>query len=368
MRDIRAALVARRHLPDVGSSAPEEFDLAVDAEVRAFQQERGLVVDGVVGTETWSALVAAGRTLGDRLLRWTPTPPYTTGDDVAELQDRLMKMGFDVGRVDGLFGRRTEEALRSFQRERQLRADGICGPLTFAELKRLVHTVRGGNPHELREHERLRRSGQSLAGRVVVVDAGHGGGDRGVVAHGTDEREVVADIARRLVGRLEAAGVTAVQTHPAWNSPPAGERARVANQTEADLVISLHTDGTTSASPHGAATYYYGTGRDGASVVGARLADLVQREVVARTSLLDGRTHPKTWELLRLTRMPAVRLEVGYLSNPSDARSLGTAAFRDTVAEAVLVAVQRLFLPVELDPPTGTLRLPAGGMHAEALV
>jgi N-acetylmuramoyl-L-alanine amidase len=57
--------------------------------------------------------------------------------------------------------------------------------------------------------------------------------------------------------------------------------------------------------------------------------------------------------------MPAVRLELGYLTNPRDRSQLTSADFRDTVAEAVLAAVQRLFLPPDLDPPTGQLRIPA---------
>ena len=67
--------------------------------------------------------------------------------------------------------------------------------------------------------------------------------------------------------------------------------------------------------------------------------------------------HGKTWELLRLTRMPAVRLELGHVTHAGDAARLADPAFRDTVAEAVLVGVQRLYLPADLDPPTGVLRL-----------
>jgi N-acetylmuramoyl-L-alanine amidase len=74
--------------------------------------------------------------------------------------------------------------------------------------------------------------------------------------------------------------------------------------------------------------------------------------------MVDCRTHAKTWELLRLTTMPAIRLEVGHLSHAGDRARLADAAFRDTVAEAVLVAVQRLYLPAEIDPPTGTFMMP----------
>jgi len=73
---------------------------------------------------------------------------------------------------------------------------------------------------------------------------------------------------------------------------------------------------------------------------------------------LDCRTHSKSWEMLRRTRMPAVRLELGYLTNAHDARALASRDFRATVAEGILAAVQRIFLPADLDPPTGQWRLP----------
>ena len=90
-----------------------------------------------------------------------------------------------------------------------------------------------------------------------------------------------------------------------------------------------------------------------------RLAQLAQNEIVARTDLLDCRIHSKTWQLLRMTRMPAVRIDVGYVTNARDAARLGTAEFRDAVAEAVVAAVQRLYLPPDRDIATGQFRMPA---------
>ena len=81
------------------------------------------------------------------------------------------------------------------------------------------------------------------------------------------------------------------------------------------------------------------------------------RAVVARTALGDLRSHAKTWDMLRRTRMPAVRIDAGYLTNPRDAALLADPAFRDVFAEAVVVAVQRVYLDPEQDAKTGVLRL-----------
>ncbi len=355
VQQLRLQLTDLGLLPAGAPGVADVFDDTVDESVRRLQQSRGLLVDGIVGPHTAEALQEAGQKLGGRFLYWSVSHPFT-GDDVLVLQSRLADMGFDVGRCDGIFGQRTEVALREFQHDRGLVDDGSCGPMTLRELERLSRTVVGGRPNELRESEKLRGAGPSLAGKTVVLDPGHGGGDAGWSVGDLTERDIVADLSAQLEGRLMAVGVNAFLTHRFDENPDETQRARFANATNADLLVSLHCDGNTSASPHGVASYYFGTWRT-SSVVGERFADLVQREVVARTDLQDCRSHPKSWPLLRATRMPAVRLELGYLTNPRDASALGSRDFRAGVAEGILAAVQRIFLPAELDPPTGSFRL-----------
>ncbi len=337
---------------------PEEpvFDQPTEWAVREFQQNRGLVSDGIVGPETYAALHAARLSLGDRLLSFSTS--MLVGDDVAALQERLLELGFDIGRVDGVFGERTEEALKGFQREYGLASDGVCGPATLRALKQLGRLVVGGRPHEMREREAVHRSGAALAGKVIVLDPGHGGDDRGAVGYGLEEAALAEDLVARLEGRLTAVGVRTFLTRGPEGNPTDGERAALANAVHADLVLSLHVDRSDSPSCHGVASYHFGTGSGATSTVGEHLASLVQREVVARTGFLDCRYHRKTWNLLRLTQMPAVRIELGHLSHPGDAALLADATVRDHATEGILVAVQRLFLPPDLDPPTGLLRLP----------
>lgn len=337
------------------------FDDVTDRAVRGFQQARGLRVDGVVGPETYRALDEAHWRFGDRLLSYAVSRPFI-GDDVATLQQRLLDMGFDPGRCDGIFGRATEAALKEFQRNVGLRADGSLGPGTLRALEQLRRTVTGGSPSERREEERLRRGVGALAGRVIVLDPGHGGTDQGVCAHDLVEAEIVHDLAMRIEGRLGALGVTTYLTRSTDNSPSDLERASFANDMAAEIFVSLHLDALGSDRACGSACYFYGASlptREVRSAVGERLADLISREIATRTDLLNGRTHPKSWELLRLTRMPAIRVDVGYVTSPSDAARLATPEFRDAVAEAVVAGVRRLYLPDHLDVPTGQFRMAA---------
>jgi len=203
------------------------------AAVEAFQYRRGLRVDGVCGSQTWSALVEAGQALGDRFLyRRTP---MLRGDDVAELQQRLSALGFDSGRVDGIFGDLTSAALGEFQRNVGLPVDGIAGAATVSEL------LRFGTRHHnselvasVRDRERLRAAPRTLAGRRVAV------GEEG----GLDA--TVAALRRLLVN--QGAVVT---TH---HHPDGSIQASEANAGGAEVYLGLRLD----AGPRHCSTAYYG--------------------------------------------------------------------------------------------------------------
>jgi N-acetylmuramoyl-L-alanine amidase len=359
--DVVAAIRDRLRLLELLDDEPgaeDEYDSQVERAVRAFQQQRGLSADGVVGRATWRALDEARWRLGDRVLVHLPGN-LQTGDDVLTLQRRLLDLGFKTGRVDGRFGAVTEAAVREFQRNIGIPPDGTCGPATLKALSRLAPMVKGGSPNAMRSEERIRREGPQLTGKIVVIDAA--GTDVDDPTLRTLADRVTTDLARRVEGRLVATGVQAYLTSPraaADVDETAPRVADFANRTGAHLCISLQVDAADHPGTRGVSTYYYGIEAHGiSSSVGERFAGLVQREIVARTDLPDLRSHARSWDLLRLTRMPAVCVEVGYVTSPDDAARLADPAFRDVVAEAIVVAVQRLYLAPESDPHTGVLRV-----------
>jgi N-acetylmuramoyl-L-alanine amidase len=357
VREIRSRLALLGLTADESGrhADPATFDEHLDRAVRAFQQQRGLNADGVVGPGTYRVLDEARWRLGDRLLTHVPGN-LLAGDDVLALQQRLLDLGFRVGKIDGRFGHRTEQAVREFQRNVGVPADGTCGPATLKALSRLAPIVRGGSPNALRAEERIRREGPQLLGKVVVIDPSVGRFADPATRLRADA--ITVDLARRIEGRLGATGVQAFLTNSGGASEDSEvDRAEFANRTDAHLCISIQVDGADNPGAAGVSTYYYGSDVQGvASAAGERFAGLVQREIVARTDLADLRSHSKTWDILRRTKMPAVRVDVGYLTNPGDAARLTDPSFRDVVAEAIVVAVQRVYLDADSDAKTGVLR------------
>lgn len=341
----------------VGDASSDVFDRAFYSTIRQFQQARGIVCDGVLGPETFGQVQLARYRLGDRVLSYDPAGPLT-GDDVAELQARLSRLGLYTERIDYVFGPLTDAAVREVQAGTGVRPDGIVGPATLKGLSSVMRTNSAGNVFALRERAKLTATGSSLAGRVFIIEGATTPRDFRTLRvddpHTELEAEYSSDVARRVVGRLTALGAAAI-------SADADADARLGDDLEASAVVSVTQDNSPSPAPNGIATYYFGiTGRDGVvSPTGRRLAEYIQREVVARTDFADCRSHMKSWDSLSMLRTPKVHIVAGYLSSPYDRAMLADPEVRDTLAEAIVVALQRVYLHGDADPETGTLSVSA---------
>ena len=348
--------------PDLSDKYAEEdklFDDSLSHVLKAFQQSRGIVPSGNIDDMTLRELRHASYELGTRVLSYQPNNELV-GDDVTQLQDQLQELGFYSHRIDGHFGPGTYEALANFQLNSGLQDDGVCGPETIRALKLLGRRITGGSPHAIREREQVRNAGPMLAGKRVVIDPALGGSHKGHVVQGPygqiTEEEIIWDLASRIEGRMIAAGMETIKSRPRMDNPSATARADVANAFGADLIISLKCDHYPNEKANGIATFYFGSDTGNSSLTGETLSGYIQREIVARTNLQNCGSHARTWEMLRFTQAPTVEVVLGYLSNPGDVAQLTDPAVRDAMAEAVVVAVKRLYLLDRDDAPTGTYK------------
>jgi N-acetylmuramoyl-L-alanine amidase len=267
-----------------GEDPPGRFGPATASAVVAFQRQAGLDVDGKVGRVTWQAVVEAGYRLGDRQLYHRS--PMMRGDDVAELQRRLGALGFDAGRVDGIFGPLTSHALMEFQRNTGLGVDGIFGPDSALALGRLGRgRTSAVNVAHVREVERLRGAPRRLAGRRIAVGEPGGLG------------ALVATISHELRDR---GAVVAILDHPDGSA-----QAREANDFAADVYLGLRLLGTVGQR----VAFFQTAGFE--STGGRWLAELVSSELKQCLHCGGQGAVGRRLPVLRETRMPAVLCEAG---------------------------------------------------------
>lgn len=338
------------------SAEDQIFDPELAEALKAFQQQRGIIADGMITSGTLRALREASYTLGARVLSLQSN--QFVGDDVAQLQTQLHDLGFYTNRVDGHFGHKTHAAVVTYQLNYGLNDDGVVGPATLRALSYLGRRITGGSPQSIREKEQIRSAGPQLSGKRVVIDPGLGGNLKGYAVQGpygeVSEEEILWDLAGRIEGRMIAAGMETILSRPRSANPSNQDRANIANAFGADLMISLRADIYPNELANGCASFYFGSLSGYSSMVGEKLSGFIQREICARTPLQNCYNHGQTWDLLRLTSMPAVQVVPGYLTNPEDVKVLTDPSMRDIIADAIVVSVKRLYLLDKDHHQTGT--------------
>lgn len=185
----------------------------------------------------------------------------------------------------------------------------------------------------------------SLSGRLIVVDAGHGGHDSGAKGGSALEKTNALDTAKRLAQELAKAGASVILTRDDDTFVTLNERPSVANRAGADLFISCHFNSNTVAnSRSGTIIFYHKDDPDG-----KLLAECVRSEVAKRSNLpdlgiwSDQRIYQSGFAVLRGAKMPGVLLELGFMNHATDRSKITDPAWRQAMAEAVTEALKIYF-------------------------
>ncbi|OOB76950.1 MAG: N-acetylmuramoyl-L-alanine amidase [Epulopiscium sp. Nuni2H_MBin003] len=166
---------------------------------------------------------------------------------------------------------------------------------------------------------------------VIVVDAGHGGTDPGAIGiSGLMEKEVNLKVALKLGNLLKNIGVDVLYTRSTDVYISLSDRSNFANQNNADYFISIHANSATAASANGIETYVYL--EDG---VTEKFAEAVQTNLIKETNFTDRGVKIANFYVLRTTNMPAILVEMGFLSNAIEEAMLKQDSFLDKIASGI---------------------------------
>ena len=186
----------------------------------------------------------------------------------------------------------------------------------------------------------------AVKGHSIAVDAGHGGSDSGAVGpHGVREKDVTLRVARDLRDILQASGAHVKMTRDAdvdVYGANASDRAELQARVDAgagmEIFVSIHCNAFSSAQANGSETFYHPK-----SQLDARLAQYVQQELIAAGGLRDRGMKEANFYVVRHSAMPAILVELAFITNYNEERLLNSPDFDHTVALAIAKGLGRYF-------------------------
>lgn len=167
---------------------------------------------------------------------------------------------------------------------------------------------------------------------VIIVDAGHGGRDPGAVANGVQEKDIVLPISLNLGQALQGMGYTVYYSRTNDVEIDLEPRVALAERINADVFVSVHANSLASnnSGVNGVETYHSRN-----STVGRELASYVHSQIIAATGAGDRNVKAAGFYVIARTSMPAILVETGFVTNPTEARNLNSPDYQKRMADAI---------------------------------
>ena len=175
----------------------------------------------------------------------------------------------------------------------------------------------------------------ACAAPTIVIDAGHGGHDRGgMPGQRVPEKEYALDVAKRLDSVLRDAGFRTVMTRRGDYFVTLSDRCNISNARSSAVFVSIHFNGAPNSDATGFEVYYY-SGRESFA-----LADRIMRKLVSYSGSPGRFVRSRPLYVLSHSRFPAVLCELGFLTNRYEAQRIATSSYRQRLAQAIGAAIK----------------------------
>jgi N-acetylmuramoyl-L-alanine amidase len=180
----------------------------------------------------------------------------------------------------------------------------------------------------------MNKTGTSVKDRIIVLDAGHGGTDPGAVNGSYTEKSIVLDVTKRVQALLEQAGAKVVLTRSNDTFISLSDRPTIALNNFGEMFISIHTNSFTSSSPKGTETYYNDSSSTNLQEE-INLATLINNQIVNNLGMTNRGIADGNYAVTRPLDMPAILVELGFISNASDLEKLKSDYYKQLFAQSI---------------------------------
>lgn len=190
-----------------------------------------------------------------------------------------------------------------------------------------------------------RDSNAKPSDRVIAIDPGHGGKDPGTIQNGVNEKDINLAVSHKLNEGLRNKGYTTIMTREDDTFIELKERANIANRNGADLFISIHSNSHPNSSVSGVQVLYHSKDKTNVTKEETyKLANIIKEEIIKGTGAKDKGLVPREQTVvIRDTNMPAVLIELGFLSNPKEAELLKDESYQYLLVESIINGIERYF-------------------------
>jgi N-acetylmuramoyl-L-alanine amidase len=324
---------------DIGTKDVDGFfGLDTENAVRKFQQDRGLLVTGVIDRGTWQELVDAGYKIGERML-YLKQPPFR-GDDVRTLQLWLKTLGFYPYNENGIFCERTHKALIEFQNNMNIADDGIVGEETLQHLRSLKRIIVSKETSNFPITKSM-KSKDRLSESKIIFDYSENLEDKGSSEKYISEKiyicRSIVNFCRDMLSK-ESIETLLSSGEDERLDLFLHDRIEYSNRSGADLLVSVDLNYSSDKDANGCSCFYF-KGLKSYSIPGYRIANLIQDKIIGSLKVLDCRVHGANYAVLKDTAMTSVLVEPAFISNYRERERIKKTGYQLKISESIVDAV-----------------------------
>jgi len=314
------------------------FGLRTEDAVRKFQQDRGLLVTGVIDQETWQELVDAGYKVGERML-YLKHPPFR-GDDVRTLQLWLKTLGFYPYNENGIFCEKTHRALIEFQTNMDIADDGIVGEETLQHLKSLQRIIMSKKTSNFPITKNMKKEKKLRDNKIILDYSENLEYVRSSEKYLNEKIYICRSIinfcrdmlSKKSIETLLSSGESERQNIFLY------DRIECANRSDADFLVSVDLNYSADKNANGCSCFYF-KGLKSYSIPGHRIANIIQDKIAGGLKVLDCRVHGANYAILKATTMTSVLVEPAFISNYTERERIKKTSYQMKISESIVGAI-----------------------------